>query len=325
MQAKVISRNGHDGQIIVEEMVGDGGRLSLVADENCCGIAARETLKLIAGLDSGYEEEMASESCLAPDLAISLRCLKGLPLGSGLGSSAASAAAAAWAVNGLFGHPLTRRDLVPAGLISEAAVSGYHADNIAPALMGGFVLIETYKPKLILHQLQTHESICGNGVGEEGGLWFGLVTPVFEAPTREMRAALPAEISMGEFISNSAGAATLCSALITGDYETAGRALGSDIVVEPRRGPLIPGFSNAKEAAVNSGAYGCTISGAGPTLVSVSDNKRDSISAVEAMCNALKDFHDIGCAVVCRADSEGARDVEEWAVPKGDALFIHSF
>jgi homoserine kinase len=70
-----------------------------------------------------------------------LRLEKGLPLGSGLGSSAASAAAAAWAVNALFGAPLSRTALVPAGLASEAAVSGYHADNIAPALLGGFVLI----------------------------------------------------------------------------------------------------------------------------------------------------------------------------------------
>lgn len=67
--------------------------------------------------------------------------MQGLPLGSGLGSSAASAAAAAWAVNGLFGMPVSRAGLVPAGLLSEAAVSGYHADNVGPALLGGFVLI----------------------------------------------------------------------------------------------------------------------------------------------------------------------------------------
>ena len=67
-------------------------------------------------------------------------------------------AAAAWAVNALFGHPMTRRDLVEAGLVSEAAVSGYHADNIAPALMGGFVLIESYKPSLIMHKLGMHRN-----------------------------------------------------------------------------------------------------------------------------------------------------------------------
>ena len=67
--------------------------------------------------------------------------MQGLPLGSGLGSSAASAAAGAWAVNLLFGEPFTREELVPAGLVAETLVSGYHADNIAPSLMGSFVLI----------------------------------------------------------------------------------------------------------------------------------------------------------------------------------------
>lgn len=71
----------------------------------------------------------------------SFDAMQGLPLGSGMGSSAASAAAGAWAVNSLFGGPLSKQELVPAGLASEAIVSGYHADNIAPALLGGFVLI----------------------------------------------------------------------------------------------------------------------------------------------------------------------------------------
>lgn len=169
------------GEVVIESIVGDGGRLSLEAPKNCvgetlrslpclpalvpaavagapllrraalpaqpscpalpctwrasrpcsalpaaAGIAAIETLKLLPG---------------APSCGVSLRLHKGLPLGSGMGSSAASAAAAAWAVNSLFGCPVGKDRLIYAGLASEAAVSGYHADNIAPALMGGFVLI----------------------------------------------------------------------------------------------------------------------------------------------------------------------------------------
>lgn len=90
------------------------------------GIAAIETLKLLGA---------------APSCGVALTLQKGLPLGSGLGSSAASAAAAAWAVNSLFGCPLPKEQLIYAGLASEAAVSGYHADNVAPALLGGFCLI----------------------------------------------------------------------------------------------------------------------------------------------------------------------------------------
>lgn len=114
------------GSITIESIEGDGGRLSLTADDNCVGIAARETLAL---------------SKHNPSCGIRLRLVKGLPLGSGMGSSAASAAAACWAVNALFGKPLTKQELVYAGLQSEAFVSGYHADNIAPALLGGFVLV----------------------------------------------------------------------------------------------------------------------------------------------------------------------------------------
>lgn len=111
-------------------MTGEGGRLSSDPAKNCVGIAATETLKMIG----------------QPSCGIGLTLHKGLPLGSGMGSSAASAAAAAWAVNGLFESPISKDQLVLAGLVSEAAVSGYHADNIGPALLGGFVLVRCGRP-----------------------------------------------------------------------------------------------------------------------------------------------------------------------------------
>ena len=101
-----------------------------------------------------------------------------------MGSSAASAAAAAWAVNGLFGCPVSKDQLVLAGLASEAAVSGYHADNIGPALLGGFVLVRSCDP-LELYSLAFNSN---------EPLYFALVNPLFEAPTKEMRAVLPQEV-----------------------------------------------------------------------------------------------------------------------------------
>jgi homoserine kinase len=118
---------GKPGTVIIEKITGDDGRLDMDPNENCAGIAAIETLKLLPG---------GGASC-----GVALTLEKGLPLGSGMGSSAASAAAACWAVNNLFGNPLSKEQLVLAGLESESAVSGYHADNIAPALLGGFILI----------------------------------------------------------------------------------------------------------------------------------------------------------------------------------------
>ena len=114
------------GALTIEAITGDGGRLSLDPSDNCIGIAARETLALLPG---------------APACGVRLKLHKGLPLGSGMGSSAASAAAACVAVNALFGSKVDKDQLVFAGLQSEAFVSGYHADNIAPALLGGFVLV----------------------------------------------------------------------------------------------------------------------------------------------------------------------------------------
>ena len=140
-----------------------------------------------------------------------------------------------------------------------------------------------------------------------------------------MRRALPDAVPMGEFINNTAGAAALCSALVGGDFETVGRAMGSDAVVEPRRGPLIPGFAAVKKAAMSHGAHGCTISGAGPTAVAVGTSAEGLSAAVEAMCDAFSGFHEIGCAAVCRPDFEGARDVDEWAVPVGDTVFVKEY
>lgn len=119
-------RSAPPGHITIDAITGDNGRLSLQPAHNCIGIAARETLALFSGVTT---------------CGLRLKLHKGLPLGSGMGSSAASAAAACVAVNELFGSPLAKEELVFAALQSEACVSGFHADNVAPALLGGFVLV----------------------------------------------------------------------------------------------------------------------------------------------------------------------------------------
>eukprot|EP00271_Cylindrocystis_brebissonii_P005550 TRINITY_DN17638_c0_g1_i1.p1 TRINITY_DN17638_c0_g1~~TRINITY_DN17638_c0_g1_i1.p1 ORF type:complete len:435 (-),score=70.83 TRINITY_DN17638_c0_g1_i1:314-1618(-) len=274
------------GTVVIKEIVGDGGKLSLIAENNCIGIAAMATMELLGARSVG--------------VALSLR--KGLPLGSGLGSSAASAAAAAAAVNSLFGSPLSKDDLVQAGLRSEASVSGYHADNVAPALLGGFILIRSYDP-LDLIRLQFPE-------GKE--LFFVLVSPVFEAPTKAMRAALPAKVSMKSHIANSSQAGALVAAILTGDVALLGAAAASDVIVEPRRGPLIPGSAAVKVAASSAGAFGCTISGAGPTCVAFTDSREKGEIIGQAMCEAFRQQGKLqASATVVALDRVGARVVEE--------------
>jgi len=299
---------GEPGKIVIDGIEGDGGRLSLKAEENCAGIAAAATLKLLGS---------------PPSAGVALTLKKGLPLGSGLGSSAASAAAAAAAVNGLFGSPLSNEQLVPAGLESEAAVSGFHADNIAPALMGGFVLIRSAEP-LDVRQLafggsESETAAAAAAAGADRGrepvapsLFFALVNPVFEAPTAEMRAVLPASVPMAAAVSNCAAGGALVAAILQGDAARLGEALGADTIVEPVRGPLIPGFAAVKRAAAAAGALGCTISGAGPTCVAVVRDEASGLRVAEAMCRAFKDSGklEIGSSRVAALDSLGARVVD---------------
>ena len=271
------------GKIVIESIEGDGGRLSLDPAKNCVGIAATETLRLLGG---------------SPSCGVSIKLQKGLPLGSGMGSSAASAAASAVAVNALFGSPIPKEKLILAGLASEAAVSGYHADNIAPALLGGFVLVRSCEP-LDIQRLGF----------DSGDLWFVLVNPLFEAPTAEMRAVLPKLIPMSSLINNCAMGASLIAGILTGDVELIGRALDGDVVVEPVRGPLIPGFTSVKHAAKEAGAFGCTISGAGPTAVAVVADQESGERVKEAMVSAFKSSGglEINSASIVKLDNVGAR------------------
>ncbi|KAG6550573.1 hypothetical protein Mapa_007942 [Marchantia paleacea] len=280
-----VDENVPGGTVAIESITGDGGRLSLIPEKNCAGIAGQATLTLLGVRNVG----------------IRLNLHKGLPLGSGLGSSAASAAAAAVAVNALFGSPLSKAQLVQAGLESEATVSGYHADNVAPSLMGGFVLVRSYDP-LHLIPLEFPK-------GKQ--LYFVLVIPEFEAPTKEMRAVLSPEISMKAHVSNCSQAAALVSAILLGDARLLGSALGSDTIVEPKRGPLIPGMLAVKLVSMKHDAFGCTISGAGPTTVAITDSEDEGHRIGARMVEEfMADGKLKATAHVQKLDREGARVVD---------------
>lgn len=231
-------------------------------------------------------------------VGLSLSLEKGLPLGSGLGSSAASAAAAAVAVNELFGGHLTVSDLVLAGLESESRVSGYHADNVAPSIMGGFVLIRSYDP-LELIELK---------FPDDKDLFFVLVNPDFEAPTKKMRAALPTEVSMSHHVWNCSQAGALVASVLQGDLRGLGTALSSDRIVEPKRAPLIPGMEAVKKAAIEAGAFGCTISGSGPTAVAIIDSEERGREIGDRMVEAfMREGKLKATATVRSLDRVGAR------------------
>ncbi|PWA25109.1 GHMP kinase, ATP-binding, conserved site-containing protein [Artemisia annua] len=271
----------HPGQISISDITGTNN-LSKNPLYNCAGIAAIAVMKMLN----------------VKSVGLSLSLEKGLPLGSGLGSSAASAAAAAVAVNEIFGGGLGELDLVLAGLESEAKVSGYHADNIAPAIMGGFVLVRSYDPlELVNLRFPESKELC-----------FVLCNPEFEAPTKKMRAVLPKEVTMSHHVWNSSQAGALVAAVLQGDCVGLGKALSSDKIVEPRRAPLIPGMEDVKKAAIKAGAFGCTISGAGPTAVAITDNEEKGREIGEKMVEAFMVGGNLKAkASVKKLDRVGAR------------------
>ncbi|KAL1215655.1 Homoserine kinase [Cardamine amara subsp. amara] len=167
--------------------------------------------------------------------------------------------------------------------------------------MGGFVLIRSYEP-LDLKPLR---------FTSEKDLFFVLVSPDFEAPTKKMRAALAAEIPMAHHVWNSSQAAALVAAVLEGDVVNLGKALSSDKVVEPKRAPLIPGMEAVKKAALEAGAFGCTISGAGPTAVidtAVIDTAEKGNEIGEKMVEAFLKVGNLKSIVsVKKLDKIGAR------------------
>jgi homoserine kinase len=208
--------------------------LPLDAPANTAGaalIAMREAL----GLPFGFELEIE----------------KGIPLGSGMGGSAASCVAALVAANELLENPLPRQALYPFALIGEAVASGgRHGDNLGPMLLGGLVLA-------------TAEHLLRIPVPDP---WHSvLVHPDAILETRRARAALQGDYRLSEFVAQSANLALVMSGCYTGNVELV-RAGLSDVLVEPRRAPLIAGFSAAKQAALAAGAMGASISGAGPSV-----------------------------------------------------------
>lgn len=187
-------------------------------------------------------------------LIVGIALEKNMPLGSGMGSSAASSAAAVFALNHLLGDPLITHELIPFAMEGERIACGSaHADNVAPALLGGFVLIRSYSPLDIISIPCPEELYCA------------LVHPHIELQTTDARRILKNDISMADVIKQSANAASFMVALLQKDHDLLGRSM-HDLLAEPRRTQLIPGFDSAKQNALNAGAIGCGISGSGPSV-----------------------------------------------------------
>jgi homoserine kinase len=243
----------------IEDIEGDGGRLPRDAAKNTASVAVSALLKT-----------------LGESRGVSLRIIKGLPLSSGLGGSAASAAAAVVAVAGLLEADVPQQTLVACALEGERLGAGSaHADNIAPCICGGFVLVRHASPPDIVR------------LPVPAGLTAVVVHPNIEIETAQARALLGTTVSLHDAVQQWANLGAFVHSLHTGDFDLMSRAL-VDTIAEPRRAPLVPGLAEIKKAAKDAGALGSSLSGSGPSLFALCANGRTADRVAMAMTAAVR-------------------------------------
>ena len=279
----------------IDQITGDNGRLTRDPAKNTAGIAAQ------ALLDAVGERR-----------GVVLTIRKGLPLSSGLGGSAASAVAAAFAVNELVGARLSHETLMTCAFEGERVGAGSaHGDNIAPAVYGGFVLVRVANPPDVVR------------LPVPAGLTAVVVHPDLEIETARARALLGTHVPLGDAIRQWANLGAFIDALHRSDFDLLSRAL-EDTIAEPRRAPLVPGLAAIKQAAVDAGALGCSLSGSGPSLFALCRTAVSAEQVARAMAAAVAQH--IGGAApktyVSPIAPQGARIVAAPADPKGPALHV---
>jgi homoserine kinase len=218
-----------------------GATLPLKTEENVAGVAALAMLNEIS-TDFGFE----------------IIIYKNIKAGSGIGSSAASAAGAVFGINELLGKPFSRKELIRFAMMGEVIASGSeHADNVTPALLGGFTLVRSYSPLDVIR------------IESPSELFATVIHPQIELKTSEMRAVLTPMIALESAIKQWGNVGGLIAGLYSNDYDLIGRSL-HDEIVEPLRAKFIPYFDEIKTESMNSGALGVGISGSGPSIFALS-------------------------------------------------------
>jgi homoserine kinase len=275
---EVIARKSNQKGVRITKMTGHHGKLPYEPEKNTAGVAVIKLLEYLGN----------------PETGIDLEVHKNLPLGSGMGSSAASAVAAVWATSELLRTGLSKRELLPFACAGEAVASGsIHGDNVAPSLLGGIILVRentTYDVQRLY---------------VPRGLYVALVHPAIKILTQDARAILSDTVPMKAFIQQTANAAAFVIGLANGDFELIGRCL-RDVVIEPQRAKLIPGFYAVQSAAMTAGALGCTISGAGPAIFALCANSLTAENAAAAMQHVLTEQGIDSTIYLSSVNQEGA-------------------
>jgi len=276
----ILTRTSEPGVRIIA-IEGDGGRLPLEAEKNTAGVAVLEYLR-------------ATDN----STGITIELKKNLPLGSGMGSSAASSVAALVAINKLMGERLTKTELLPFAMEAERVACGSaHADNVAPSLVGGFVLIRGYSPLDVV------------SIPTPDNLYCTLVHPQLELKTEDSRKVLKVSIPLRDAVKQWGNVAGLVTGLMKPDFDLIGRSM-HDYIAEPIRSVLIPGFTKIKEATKEAGAIGSGISGSGPTIFALSADVATAQRVGEAIQKHFAQYDVDSEVYVSKVNQRGAEVVE---------------
>lgn len=274
---EIIARKTENaGQVVITKITGAQNKLPYEAEKNTAGMAALSYLK----------HQKAN-------YGLELEIHKKMPIGSGLGSSSASAVAAVVAANTFSKEPLTRRELLPFAIEGEKVASGSaHADNVAPSLIGGIVLA---KSATDIHRIISPKSLIAV-----------VVYPELQVLTKAARAILNPSIGLGDHIQQSANLAGFILGLERSDFGLIKRSL-KDLIIEPQRASMIPGFYDVKDAALVNGALGCSISGAGPSVFALCDNSFIANAVAESMVKAFAKHKIEAKSYISLINDEGAK------------------
>jgi len=241
--------------ITISKITGDDGRLPLDPAKNTVSVSVQHYLKSVGRTDLGLDIELH----------------KKMPIGSGLGSSSASTVAGLFAIKTLLGDGSDPATLLPFAMKGEEMACGHgHADNVAPALLGGFVLIRSYEPLDVVR------------LPHPPGLYCAIVFPDVDVPTREARQIIRKNIQMKDAVTQWGNIAGLVSGLFMNDINLMGRSM-KDILVEPVRSMLIPDFYKMREIAMSLGAASFGISGSGPSVFAFTKDEQTAINITQKL------------------------------------------
>lgn len=258
---KIIMRLNETKKVSVDLITGDNGALSKNANENTASVAVLAMLRKLKSKQG-----------------LSIEVHKQMPLKSGLGSSAASAVGAVFALNELLNNHFSKEELIPFAMEGERVACGTaHADNVAPSMLGGLVLVRSLNPLQVVKINSPLKLFCC------------VIHPQLELATKKSRAALPKQIPLQTAVKQWANVGGLIAGFMKKDFALIGSSI-EDFVAEPHRAKLIKGFDEVKKAALKAGALGCSISGSGPTIFALSDEKEKCKAIATAMQNAFSKF-----------------------------------